>query len=150
MRTPWDANNAAASSTGRSGSGYPSARPARADAKAVATENIANGRARHAGERRQAVRSEPVLVAGGEDRVHLRLGQGRGERCGRELRSSSPTSPSALYRRSHFQAVWRLTPTMSAAWATAMPSTRTRSTSSRRSSAVSLALRCARRVSLRL
>ena len=41
----------------------------------MAKEDIADGRARHPGKRREAVRAEAVLVTGGKDRVHLRLGQ---------------------------------------------------------------------------
>jgi hypothetical protein len=42
----------------------------------VADQHVADGRAGHLDDRGQAVRAEPVFVAGGEDRVDQKLGQG--------------------------------------------------------------------------
>ncbi len=59
------------------------------------------------------------------------LGVRPGTRCGADERSSSPLTPSALNRSTHFQAVRLLTPAASAAAASDQRSTNTRSASSR-------------------
>lgn len=56
----------------------------------------------------------------------------RGERRGREVRSSSPGQPSLRYRRIHLWAVVRLTPCASAALAADQPSSSIIVTKSRR------------------
>lgn len=68
----------------------------------------------------------------------------RGDRCGRELRSARPASPSARYRRTHLYAVARLIPSCSATCAAGQPSA-ARVTRSRRPKAVSFDLGCATR-----
>ncbi len=110
----------------------------------------------------ELLRSEPLSVTCAQEttgtpgssvpqhRLDCTWGRARGERAGRGLRSSSPAGPSAWSRRSHFHAVCRLTPTMSAACVTAIRSTVMRSTRSCRPRTVSLALRCATRASRRL
>lgn len=92
--------------------------------EAVPAQDVADRRARHPDERRQPVGTDAMGVAGGEDRVHVRLGQRPRRASCREVRPASPASPSASNRRSQFQAVWRLTPAMWAACATAIPSMR--------------------------
>lgn len=62
--------------------------------QAVAAQDVGDSRPGPTDDRRQAVRADAQLVAGGEDRRHLLVGQGRGERHGRELRSSSPATPA--------------------------------------------------------
>ena len=77
--------------------------------QAVAAQDVADGRARHSGEGRQAVRAEAELVAGGEDGGDLGLGQAP-EANGAGAKSG-PRGPQALRSRtgwSHLEAVWRL------------------------------------------
>ena len=70
----------------------------------AASQDVADGRARNADEGCQAVRPQAMSCRAARIASTCAWGRARGERWGRELRSSSPASPSASNRRSHFEA----------------------------------------------
>ena len=110
-------------------------------------QHVPDGRAGHAHDGREAVRPEPMVVTGGEDGIDLLLRQGPWRTMGPRRPVHEPRLALGSNRRSHFQAVWRLTPAMCAAWATAIPSMTIRSTRKPPAERGELALRCATRAS---